>query len=504
MNPERDNSTGGGEDAVDSRIEALLEKELIKQVEIIGFREGGIVDCWVPTGLIDHEEVPVKDEWAGSLAEEMREIAESKGGTGQLSPIILGLIEGEDKLKIIDGFHRDAALKMNGEQRVYAAIQLTDWDGLYDVRIFTAKDHAHVRFSRVVQWIREVWQFSGLADKMTVERAVLLYRFDTSGAKLHLDPSDVQTAKAWVARKEQQWGMAAMTIHSHLKIAESVDPKLIHSTREKQSGRKLEAPTQAILTVFSNEIPDCFDLQNLVMGYAMQHNLTGPKVKSLCQLVADCSIEEARIQADGIDWDSWEPSYGKTASSDLRRAYDPRHRGPKVLAKAEWEVKNIARRVELIKKRGEEVDGEMAANIRAAIEKAESLAGDLGRLSIELSGLMDRERNNAPAESSGNGGHRVEEPIIERAVAKPVRVEPAPQRPPTELVEEDSDDGLRADIMSYLKGDGGIDAVNTYTQRQLMDCFRKINGQKIQPSDWRNRFAIIQQLRPPTKPRATI
>lgn len=237
------------------------DETILDQVEIVGTREGGLIDCMVPTELIDHEEVPVKEEWAQSLAEQMRQIADEEGGTGQLMPITLGMIEGEDRLKIVDGFHRDAALKMNGVDTVFATIKEMDWDTLYDYRIFTAKDHAHVRFSRVVQWIREVWSYSELSDQLSVEQAVILYRYGGDGSRLDLSPDEVSKAKEWVQRKEEQWGIKSMTIHSHLKIAESVDPRLVHSTREKVSGRELKAPTQNILKIFSVQIPGNYQFQ---------------------------------------------------------------------------------------------------------------------------------------------------------------------------------------------------------------------------------------------------
>ena len=177
---------------------------LLAQTAVLYERDGGLYECYVPAELIDHEEVPVKEEWAASLARQMRQKATERGGTGQQTAIRLGWIEGENKFRIIDGFHRDAALIQNGEPLIYATVERTDWDTLYDDRIFTAKDHAHVRFSRVVKWIQEVWEYSGLNKDLTVEQAILLYRHETDGSKLGIDPQIVQSAKDWVARKEQQ------------------------------------------------------------------------------------------------------------------------------------------------------------------------------------------------------------------------------------------------------------------------------------------------------------
>ena len=70
----------------------LAQSEILSKVEIIGIREGGLVECFVPFTLIDNEEVPVKEEWAEQLAQQMGDIAETEGGTGQHMPVTLGYI----------------------------------------------------------------------------------------------------------------------------------------------------------------------------------------------------------------------------------------------------------------------------------------------------------------------------------------------------------------------------------------------------------------------------
>lgn len=369
--------------------EELLSFLLARGVEVMYSREGGLFECAVPTELIDHEEVPVKKEWAESLAYQMKAIAEIEGGSGQQQAIGLGFIPGQSLLKIIDGFHRDAALEINNERIVYATVKLTDWDKLYDQRIFTAKDHAHVRFSRVVQWIREVWNYSGLSDVMTVEQAILLYRFETDGSKLGIDPEKVRLANEWVRTKEAQWDMAAMTIHSHLKIAENVDPRLVHSTREKKSGNVLEAPSQTILKIFSQNLPGNFDFQNLVMNKAMQHNLKGPEVRALSMAVKDCDdLFSATAIIDGMDLAKLKPAYRETKVGDLRRAHDPKHLGARALDKATDEISGVLNRTLQIEDRAEKIEDDMVPLLNEAKQRATKLIVDLGSLSTQIDRLL--------------------------------------------------------------------------------------------------------------------
>lgn len=378
-----------GSGIIDVKDNLELEP-ILQSVEIIGIREGGYVDCWVPVDLIDREEVPVDEAWVQSLARQMDAMAAEDGeGNGQATPVTLGLIQGEPTLKIIDGFHRDAVIHARGEKQIYATVKRVDWEGLFDFRILTAKDHAHVRFSRVVQWIEQAWQCSGLSDKLTVEQAVLLYRFDTSGVRHGLEEAEVQVAKNWVARKEGQWEIAAMTMHNYLTIAATVDPSLVHKTREKKSSHALEAPTQSIIKIFSVELPNNFELQNLVMDAAKKNNLPGPKTTALCQSVKGMNLEEATNFIGQIDWETWEPVYRATTKKVLRQAHDPRTKGGLVLSSAIKEVEQIFERVSLSLERNEAITPEMDANIASAQERVTHMYRSLGRLKISLDELRE-------------------------------------------------------------------------------------------------------------------
>lgn len=453
----------------------LLEVPLIKQCEVIGTREGGLVDCWVPTELIDHEEVPVNEEWARKLAEDMEDEA-TNGGTGQQVPILLGYVEGEDRLKIIDGFHRDAALKINGQERVYCAVQSKDWDGLFDDRILTAKDHAHVRFSRVVKWIHEVWQYSGLDQKMGIKQAILLYKYQLEGKKLDLEPEDVKAARVWVARKEKQWGMKALTIYHHLKVAETVNPDLVYSAREKKRGDVLEAPTQQILTAFADLLPNNYELQNLVMETAKIHNLKTPQVKTLCSKVKRCTPEEAQEVIAEEKKKQFVPEYGDTKKRQLRQKFDIRHRGGRELDQAEWIVDNIARRWQYTVEKGEPIDDDMKENVSEAIDKIEALLRSLADLAFTLGDAVDREVEisepaiKARGNGNGNGRAKHEKPPLVR-------------------------DGIRQDIWAYLCGNMDIAGVHPFTIEELGACFKFAGKDRSDIPGFDTRLKYIQRAK---------
>lgn len=383
-----------GQVPIDPRVVELLgENELWNQLVVIGIRsEERAVESYVPHELVDSEEVAVGFKYAESLAAQMSAVAEANGGgTGQTTPIVLGYIEGEDRLKIMDGFHRDAGLILNGSETVYATIKKVTWDELYDFRIFNAKENPHVRFSRVVQWMKEVWGHSGLNHEISLRQAILLTRFDTDGSKHKLDQGYVEKVKDWIGQREKQWGLASMTILEFLKISDTVDPKLVHSAREKTDGKVLEAPTQSILKIFSREIPDDFELQNLVMEVAMAHNLKGPEVTAVCRKVKDCdSIEAAREDVEQIDWDKWEPAFAETKQRQLRRRYDPRHKGAKVLDAVGLEIESIINRTKVASEAGEPIDPTQRRLLIEAANKATELQRRLGYMANLATGLATR------------------------------------------------------------------------------------------------------------------
>lgn len=420
------------------------ELELDDEIEIVNLREGGaLVNCWLPIELVDQDEVPVKEAWAKSVAKSMRRNVEKNpdSDNGQNTEVTLALIPGEKKLKIEDGFHRTAALTLNGATRIYAAVKITDWASLYDERILNSKEHAQVQFSRVVQWIREAWHYSdGLDDLVTVEQAMSLYTFKTSGAKLGLEPADVERIHDWVATKEELWGITAMTIHGDLKVAEHVDPTLVHMTRPKRSGHKLEAPTQAILKVFAREIPDNFVLQNIVLQKAMEKNLKTPYIKALCQLVANCNAYEAQEEVDSVNWETFEPSYADGKERTLRKAYDPRQVGAAALNGATDNIGKVITRINQSLERGDEVTTEMLTRVLETGEHVDELRKNLGEIAallVELERHADATKDDEDADDEATStvdtatGDKVDEASIQTP-AKVVATPPAapPSIPP--------------------------------------------------------------------------
>lgn len=360
---------------------------LSQDIEIAHIREGTKIECYVPVNLIDGTDVAVDEAWASELSDNLAAVSrEEHGGTGQTSPVILGKIEGEAELKIMDGFHRTSIFRANDpEGPIYSTVKNVTWDELYDYRIFNTKNHPHVRFSRVVQWMNEIWMHSPLSHKLSLTSAITLVRSrGMTGRRLGLQPEEVDAVREWVDAKEEAWGIAAMTIHSQLKAAESVDPEIVRATREKTDSRQLAAPTIRMVSIFAEVIPDRPELQQLVREVATERNLQGPFIKAVCERVKDAiDLDEAKTEIGEIDWETFEPSYGYSQQRALRQAYDPTGGAYGLLGTIGNQLSNIALRVDQGLARGERYEADDPGVIETRL-RVKKVAEELTKLMAKL------------------------------------------------------------------------------------------------------------------------
>ncbi len=306
------------------RPEQRLTASLLEQVNVVNRREGGLVEAYVPISMIYTQDVPVDithvKELAESIEEEQRLRPESR--TGQLSPILLGQIEDFGQFAIVDGFHRVPALKRVGSKEVFATIRpKCTWEEIVDLRILAATTHRAVRFSRLIEWIEEAWQYSPWAEKIKASQAFQLkFVKGMTGAKSGLTSEEAEDIKGWVDKKCESWHVSAGLVYQNLSIARTADPDLVKEARERRSGNKLEAITPMHLSVISKVLPYRYEIQKLVAQAAKEHNLTVPKTRALAAHVSniDDAEEVIRIINSG-KWLSLEPVYSPSRQRELRK-----------------------------------------------------------------------------------------------------------------------------------------------------------------------------------------
>ena len=224
----------------------------IEQLEKINEREGGLFEAYVPLDLINQQDVAVDNAHVLELAESMRNQSKIHG-TGQLSPVLLGLYLGQEKYEIIDGFHRIPAIKLAGSEFVYATIKPDcTREDIIDLRIVSASSHNKVKFSRIIEWVKEAWETTPWANNINVYSAFIINVINNRGTGHwkdgnELNDEDVRDIKEWVQRKCEQWDINPRFVGQYLKTAHAADPELVKVARERTSAKKLEVITPSHL-----------------------------------------------------------------------------------------------------------------------------------------------------------------------------------------------------------------------------------------------------------------
>jgi hypothetical protein len=301
--------------------ESTAYNELLAKITILGERPGGLIDAMVPSELICREDVPVDAEHVAELAASIKAESEKGEGTGQLSPILLGEVEGYDQFLIIDGFHRDGALHELGEKEIFTTIRKgSTLEEVVDLRILTANTHSSVNFARVVEWISDAWIRGPWVNKLSVVQAFSLTNSKSSGKIIGLSPEEAAEVKAWVVDKCEKWRMSPSTVHINLVTAELADPELVKEARRRVGGHSLETVTPQHLGVIAKGFPRMYPWQRLVVRIAKDHNMNILSTRAVVEAlkVAE-SYQEAVAIAKVTDWASIKPAYSPSRKRELDR-----------------------------------------------------------------------------------------------------------------------------------------------------------------------------------------
>ena len=276
-----------------SRAPPVEAADLLSHVQTIIERDGGLIEAYVPISLIGQEEVAVDEGHVAELAESIQKESEEHHNLGQLTPVLLGQVNGSDKFHIIDGFHRVPALASLGKDSVYATIKPDcTWEDIVDLRIVTAKSHKSVKFSRIVEWVEEAWNRTDWSSRINVSSAFQMSFLKTNGFRKGVSQDEAEEIRNWVRRKSEQWGISPIAIDGFLRTARLADPELVKVARERPSGHKLEVITPAHLREIVRYLPNQHALQNRVANAATENILTVPQAKALALAVSKAKDEE--------------------------------------------------------------------------------------------------------------------------------------------------------------------------------------------------------------------
>lgn len=277
---------------------------LLSRVQNVREREPGILEGYVNFSDIDFEDIPIDDKNVQRIRNSMQKIEAGGKKSGQMSALLLGLIEGKKYFSILDGIHRGNVMRGLNKTGALCTIlsNCTEEDAL-DIRIVSAAIHKTVSFARTVEWSKQAWELTSWAKKLKLTEAFSL-RFEKRRARVGVDMREADEIKKWIDDKCVKWGIVAPTLHQYLLTAEIADPELVKSVRFSTGGSGgLKALTVNHLSKIARALPGNFEFQNIVAKEVLRDELRVPKTVELSEAVSKAKTAEEAIEiAENGPW----------------------------------------------------------------------------------------------------------------------------------------------------------------------------------------------------------
>ena len=204
----------------------------------------------------------------------VRELADSIMSKGQLAPVIIR----EETKEVIDGFHRIAAMKELGFDRVEGVLTPCDDEGFWDFRIIQASLHKNVTFARAIDWIDRVFQLSPWTERY--KSAYTLFNSIRQGDA----PKDVVD---WGGTKAKVWGLAPATIENWMRTKATLEPSLLE---EVKKGGDTLAPTDTYVEL-AKTLPKRPELHKSVIEKAVREDLSSKEVREISRALRQAEDE---------------------------------------------------------------------------------------------------------------------------------------------------------------------------------------------------------------------
>lgn len=328
---------------LEDRMEFLTDFLTTNGAKISGV-SGELVECYAPLSIMNTQRVAVDGELVDGYVDDFRRDGGNKGlGNGQNTRTLTGLIVGEDALRVMDGYHRTATCRALGYDGVFTSSKISTIEDIYDRMIFEGKDHPGISFSRIVLWMKESWSLTEMSKHFELEQALTISGKINKGNRISDDPELVAQAVEWIEAKATKWKLKPMTIHAYMVNTRGVNPEIVLGVRAKTDGRKLTAPTQDMVKILSKGLPGEFEVQDILVGFAMKHNLGTSQFRTLVGNAKGASLFEVGYLLDTVDP---KKIIGVKAAKSRTRGdrYDPTRRGEATLRPAIDVVDDIALR----------------------------------------------------------------------------------------------------------------------------------------------------------------
>ncbi len=283
----------------------LTDQPIMRDVEIVVERPGGLYDCHVPIGLIRPMDVPVGHARIKSLDEDIGKFSVESGGTGQKSPGRVGYVPGDDFMEIIDGFHRYDILHARRAPTFYTTVGQMTLETLIDERIMNANMHDDLKFARIAEWMIQAWVLHPLSEKLTVADVFNLARYKSAkGSNFDITEEQVEETREWGNTKAEKWGTSVGSIQDILKTATHLAPDIVHNVRPARSqaapGSMSISPAAA--GVLATTLPDKRQHQRLVAKATVTQGLSRTQTAALADEISVMTASQASKHVRSKDW----------------------------------------------------------------------------------------------------------------------------------------------------------------------------------------------------------
>ena len=315
----------------------------------------------------------------------VRELADSIKVSGPISPVMVR----DESYELIDGFHRVAAMKELGFDRVECIVTDCDHETFWDLRIMSASLHKAVTFSRAVDWVEECFSRSNLKDS---------YRNAHSLFSTVRQGESTQEARAWVENKCQKWGLSVQTIENWLYTKRNLEPSLLEEARNSATAEE-SLPFSHYRGV-AETIPNRPELQRQVIDKAKTEGLSGTQTREVARAVSQAPDTDAvrsilRQPVSRTSDDLTRTARIEKLVSEPKREPSPREKQRELTGVAldvslslEQQIHNIGRlNDDTIANLTPAQRNELRTIVDTLAEKIEELQGKLGQ-SIEGSGRV--------------------------------------------------------------------------------------------------------------------
>ncbi len=216
---------------------------------------------------------------------------------GQITPIAVRARindkDGEITYDIIDGFHRTAGKKGNGDTAINATVIYgCSEEEMYDLRILAASSVRSVQFARIAEWITSSFAITQWAAKgLSVSQAFGMVVADRSRSNLvEMNQEEMKGLKEWVNARCTRWGKTPSSIHQDLRVVANADPGLVKEVRIATGGSSRKTRISPVkLALVVNAFPGNLNhgVQREILHFAISNKLKMDDIRIIVENLRD-------------------------------------------------------------------------------------------------------------------------------------------------------------------------------------------------------------------------